>query len=135
MPANLIILAHFSVSATMSLPKSAEEPGFLPYNFIRDIEQIASSIRATLVVVVNSDRRHRRLLRVRRERPHRRRAAEQRDEVAAPHSITSSATASSLSGTARPSMWAVEALMTSSNLVDCTTGRSAGLAPLRMRPT
>jgi len=69
MPANLIILAHFSVSATMSLPKSAGEPGFLPYNFIRDIEQIASSIRATLVVVVNSDRRHRRLLRVRRERP------------------------------------------------------------------
>src|SRR2546430_4000265 len=24
--------------------------------------------------------------------------------------------------------------MTSSNLLDCTTGRSAGLAPLRMRP-
>src|SRR5262245_38848515 len=78
MPANLIILAHFSVSATMSLPKSAGEPGFLPYNFIRDIEQIASSIRATLVVVVNSDRRHR----VRRERPRGGRAAEQRDERA-----------------------------------------------------
>ena len=28
---------------------------------------------------------------------------------------------------------AVEALM-SSNLLDCTTGRSSGLAPLRMRP-
>jgi hypothetical protein len=26
------------------------------------------------------------------------------------------------------------ALMTNSNLVDCTTGRSAGFAPLRMRP-
>jgi hypothetical protein len=32
-----------------------------------------------------------RLLRARRERPHRRRATEQRDEVAADHSITSSA--------------------------------------------
>jgi hypothetical protein len=36
------------------------------------------------------DRRHRRLLRACRERP-RRRAAEQRDELAAFHSITSSA--------------------------------------------
>ena len=34
----------------------------------------------------------------------------------------------------RPSILAVWALMTSSNLLDCTTGRSAGLAPLRMRP-
>jgi hypothetical protein len=50
------------------------------------------------------------------------------------HSIASSAVASSLSGTVRPSILAVEALMTSSNLVDCATGRSAGLAPLRMRP-
>ncbi len=54
--------------------------------------------------------------------------------VAPPHSITSSAVASSLSGTVRPSILAVETLMTNSNLVDCTTGRSAGLAPLRMRP-
>ena len=30
-----------------------------------------------------------------------------------------------------PAVWA---LMTSSSLLDCTTGRSAGLAPLRMRP-
>ena len=51
------------------------------------------------------------------------------------HSITSSAVASSDGGTVRPSMRAVEALMTSSNLLDCTTGKSAGLAPLRMRPT
>jgi hypothetical protein len=29
----------------------------------------------------------------------------------------------------------VEALMTNSNLADCTTGKSAGFAPLRMRPT
>src|SRR5262249_23757942 len=50
------------------------------------------------------------------------------------HSITSSAAASSLSGTVRPSILAVEALITSSNLLDCTTGKSAGFAPLRMRP-
>jgi hypothetical protein len=50
------------------------------------------------------------------------------------HSITSSASASSLSGTVRPSILAVWALMTNSNLIDCTTGNSAGLAPLRMRP-
>ena len=74
------------------------------------------------------------LLRALRERPRDRRAAEQRDERAAFHSITSSAATSSLSGTVRPSIRAVEALMTSSNLLACTTGRSAGLAPLRMRP-
>src|SRR5262245_35843406 len=73
------------------------------------------------------------LLRTRRERPcgH---AAEQRDEVAPLHSITSSAAASNLSGTTRPSILAVWALMTSSNLLACTTGRSDGFAPLRMRP-
>src|SRR5262249_8406197 len=46
------------------------------------------------------DHRHRRLLRACRERPSRR-AAEQRDEFAAFHSITSSASASSLHGQAR----------------------------------
>ena len=40
-----------------------------------------------------------RLLRARRERPRRRRAAEQRDELAPLHSITSSARASSVGGT------------------------------------
>ena len=53
---------------------------------------------------------------------------------AALHSIISSAMLSSLSGTVRPSILAVEELMTNSNLLDCTTGRSAGFAPLRMRP-
>src|SRR5205809_1146717 len=45
------------------------------------------------------------------------------------HSITSSAATSNLSDTARPSILAVEALMTSSNVVACTTGNSAGFAP------
>src|SRR5262249_9271231 len=57
------------------------------------------------------------LLRARRQRPHRC-AAEQRDELAAPHhSITSSAIASSLSDTVRPSTLAALRLITSSNLV------------------
>src|SRR5262249_53702127 len=50
------------------------------------------------------------------------------------HSITSSARASSCGGTSRPSALAVFRLITSSNLVGCCTGRSAGFAPLRIRP-
>src|SRR5262249_59015550 len=69
------------------------------------------------------------LLRPRRERPRGRRAAEERDELAAVHSITSSASASKRSGMVRPSVLAVFRLITNSNLVDCSTGRSAGFAP------
>src|SRR5262249_39258484 len=81
-----------------------------------------------------SDNRHRCLLRARRERPRHSRAAEKRDELAPLHSITSSARASSVGGTSRPSALAVLRLITSSNLVGCCTGRSAGFAPLRIRP-
>src|SRR5262249_37464479 len=75
------------------------------------------------------------MLRARRARPRHRRAAEQRDELAAFHSITSSARASSVAGTSRPSAFAVLRLMTSSYLVGACTGRSAGFSPLRMRST
>jgi hypothetical protein len=51
------------------------------------------------------------------------------------HSITSSAAACSVRGTVKPSVFAVLRLITSSNFVGCKTGKSAGLAPLRMRPT
>src|SRR5215471_17682787 len=64
----------------------------------------------------------------------RRRAAEQRDELEADHSITSSAATCSVSGTLRPSVFAVFRLITSSNLVGCRTGNSAGLSPLRIAP-
>ena len=47
----------------------------------------------------------------------------------ASHSITSSASASSLSGTARPSAFAVLRLITSSNFVGCWTGKSPGFSP------
>src|SRR5262249_31974841 len=63
------------------------------------------------------------LLRSRRERPGRC-AAESQDEIAPSHSITSSARASSVGGTATPRILAVWWLMTSSNFNACTTGRS-----------
>src|SRR5215470_3933582 len=60
---------------------------------------------------------------------------EPHDELAPLHSITSSASASSLSGTVSPSILAVWWLITSSIFDTCITGKSAGRAPLRMRPT
>jgi hypothetical protein len=51
------------------------------------------------------------------------------------HSITSSARAKRDGGIVNPSALAVFRLMTSSTLVLCWIGRSAGLAPLRIFPT
>src|SRR6516225_45153 len=81
--------------------------------------------------VEQPDHWHRRLLRARRKRPHGRRAAEQRDELASLHSITSSASSWIELGTSMPSARAVCKLITNWNFVDCKTGRSAGFAPLR----
>src|SRR6516164_6274493 len=75
-----------------------------------------------------------RLLRPRRHRPCRR-TTEQRDELAAFHSSTSSARASTVAGTSRPSALAAVRLMTSSNLVGCSTGMSPGFAPRRILST
>src|SRR5215813_5750891 len=74
------------------------------------------------------------LLRARRKRP-RHRAAEQRDELAAFHSITSSASSRRSRGIVNPSVLAVLRLIASSNLVGCSIGMSPGLAPLRILPT
>jgi hypothetical protein len=52
----------------------------------------------------------------------------------AAHSITSSARARIEGGIVRPKAFAVLRLTTSSKLVDCWTGRSAGLAPLSIFP-
>src|SRR5262245_46658578 len=57
------------------------------------------------------------LLRTRRKRPRCRRAAKQRDELAPPHSITSSARASSVAGMSRLSAFAAFILITSSYVV------------------
>src|SRR5215217_743471 len=79
--------------------------------------------------------RHRWLLRACRERPRGGGAPEQGDERTPPHSTTSSARPSSGSGTVRPRALADFRLMISSILVDCWTGRSAGLSPFSTRPT
>src|SRR5262249_11079233 len=84
---------------------------------------------------VDNSNYRRPLLRARRERPCSRRAAEQRHELATVHSMTSSARASSVGGTSRPSDLAVLRLITSSYFVGACTGRSAGFSPLRMRST
>src|SRR5262249_46256862 len=59
---------------------------------------------------------------------------EPHDGLAPPHSITSSARASSVGGTSRPSTCAVCKLMTNSNLVGRATGSSPGFSPLRILP-
>src|SRR5262249_14573370 len=51
------------------------------------------------------------------------------------YSITSSARASSVGGTLRPSAFAVLRLTTRENLVGACTGRLAGFSPRRMRST
>src|SRR5215510_9655079 len=78
-----------------------------------------------------SDHRCRSLLCPRRNRP-RRRSAEKRHELAPLHSITSSASASNFAGISSPSDLAVLRLIVRISLVGCCTGRSAGLAPLRI---
>jgi hypothetical protein len=50
------------------------------------------------------------------------------------HSMTSSVMASTPGGRVKPSALAVFRLMIKSNLESCTTGRSIGFSPLRMRP-
>src|SRR6516162_11001475 len=51
------------------------------------------------------------------------------------YSITSSARASSVGGTSRPSVFAAFRLITSSYLVGACTGSSLGFSPRRMRST
>ena len=74
------------------------------------------------------------LLRARSHRP-RSRAAEQGGELAAPHSITSSARNKNSRLIVSPSSRPVVRLRASSNLLGCSTGNSAGFAPLRILTT
>src|SRR5262249_61861680 len=97
-------------------------------------------VNLTLWIVRGSVHKHayalhlRGLLRVYHNRPTCCRAAEQRDELAPFHSITSSAMASSPGGKLRLNALAVLRLITNSTLVACWTGSSAGFSPLRIRP-
>src|SRR5215204_1624331 len=74
------------------------------------------------------------LLRPRAEGPPRRHR-KSRHDLPPSHSITSSARARSVGGIVRPSAFAVLTLITSSYLEGCSTGRSAGLAPLKILST
>src|SRR3954471_2048157 len=67
------------------------------------------------------------LLRMRGKRPSHSRAAD--DELAAPHSITSSARKRSAVGISTPIVFAVLRFMTSSYFIGCSTGRSPVLRP------
>src|SRR5690349_14277859 len=49
-----------------------------------------------------------------------------------PYSITASAVAMSVCGIVSPRVFAVLRLMTNSKVLGCSTGRSAGFAPLRI---
>src|SRR5262249_25449039 len=84
--------------------------------------------------VEEPDHRHRRLLGARHQRPggH---AAEKRDELAPPHSITSSARSRIDVGMSMPMARAVLRLTIVVNFVARSTGRSAGFAPLRILST
>ena len=57
------------------------------------------------------------------------------EHAAVHHSITRSARSNSDGGIVRPSALAVLRLMTSSNFVVCSTGRSPGFAPFRILST
>ena len=60
---------------------------------------------------------------------------EQVQQTEQAYSITSSARASNVGGTVRPSAFAVVRLIIRSNLMGCSTGRSAGFAPRRILST
>src|SRR5262245_48933267 len=110
-----------------------------PTELLKSLAKCCQSAQRLLVIVSprqqHTDPPHALgLLRPHSERP-RRRPAEKRDELATPHSITSSARASTAGGISRPSTLAVLRLITSSYLVGACTGRSAGFSPLRMRST
>src|SRR5262249_21657433 len=123
-PANVDLrVAADSPTRLLQSLKKGSEPRLPLRIFGREIHEHA-----------NSSHPARRLLRLRRERP-RRRAAAQRDALAARHSIASSASARRLRGMARPSALAVLRLITNSNRVDCTIDSSPAFSPLRMRET
>jgi len=82
------------------------------------------------------DDRQRRLLRARGERwqhGRRRRAADERDEVAPPHSITSSARDAKAGDTNKPMAFAALRFITIWYFVGAWIGRSLGFSPWRIR--
>src|SRR5262249_28515993 len=85
--------------------------------------------------VDEADDRHRRLLRARRERPGGRRTAEQCDELAPLHSITSSARNSIACENSSPSVFAVFRMLTVGKRVGRPQGKSSGFQRRAIRLT
>src|SRR5262249_51304657 len=124
---------HGRQPIVLALSKPILDPQVVPLDIacLRQAESDCRSVGCRCCLqerAKKSDHRLGWLLRARRERP-RGRAAEQRDELAAFHSITLSARSTSGAGTSWPIAFAALRLMTSSNRVGCSTGRSAGLMP------
>src|SRR6516162_3766044 len=118
--------------AMLDCDGSALDPAELAKPFQK--RGVPRTLRPTRSRAEKPDRRQL-LLPARRERPRRRRAAEQRDELATSHSITSSARASIVVGTSRPSALAVLRFIINSNLVGACTGSSDAFSPFKMRST
>jgi len=75
------------------------------------------------------------LLRSHRKRPHQASPTEKRDELASPHSITSSARVSRAGGNVTPIAFAVVRFTIKSYLVGCSIGISPGFAPFKILST
>lgn len=69
------------------------------------------------------------------EHRHRRQSAQQTEIIILPYLMILSARASTLGGIVRPICLAALRLMMNSNLIGCSTGRSAGLAPFKILST
>src|SRR5262249_14422079 len=111
---------------------------FDPTQFLQPLSERAEPWLIVRIVLVRQDDADKayplRLLSLRRVRTCGG-GANQRDELAPPHSITSSARVISDDGTVRPSALAAFKLIVSSYFVGACTGKSAGFSPLRIRST
>src|SRR5262249_14972308 len=125
-----IVLGASLTPAILDGHGAAFHPAELAQPPHKRVDPSALSDRAAAAEI--ADGRQLALLRACRERPRRRCAADECDELAAfharAHSITSSASCWSCSGTSRPSALAVLRLITNSYLIGCWNGSSPGFS-------
>jgi hypothetical protein len=113
---------------------------------LREIHRVAAALQASPISATGQSRRLRGIVNVRSAPDNRHFGCRRTSPIWATrrpiqrskahlYSITSSAIASSDGGMSMPSAFAVFRLMVSSNLVGCSTGRSAGTAPFNILST